>query len=48
MSMETSLNYNFQRKFENHIDWLLNIIKSEKYYEIEASIINIQQEVCFE
>ena len=36
--METSLNYNFQRKSENHLDWLLNIIKSEKYYQIEAHV----------
>ncbi|HEY5686948.1 MAG TPA: hypothetical protein VIS27_01435 [Yeosuana sp.] len=46
--METSLNYNFQRKSENHVDWLLNIIKSEKYYEIEGIILNNQQEIRFE
>lgn len=48
MTMETSLNYNFQRKSENHVDWLLNIIKSEKYYEIEGIILNNQQEIRFE
>ena len=46
--METSLNYNFQRKSKNHVDWFLNIIKSEKYYQIEAIILNNQQEVRFE
>jgi hypothetical protein len=45
--METSLNYNFQRKSENHVDWLLNIIKSEKYYQIEGLILNKQEDVCF-
>jgi len=46
--METSLNYNFQRKSENHVDWLLNIIKSEKYYKMEALILNKQQDERFE
>lgn len=46
--METSLNYNFQRKSENHLDWLLNIIKSEKYYQIEGVILKGQEEVFFD
>ncbi len=37
--MKTTLNYKFRRKSENHLDWLINIIKSEKYYLIEASIV---------
>jgi hypothetical protein len=48
MTMGTSLNYNFERKSQNHVDWLLNIIKSEKYYQIEGLILNNQQEVRFE
>lgn len=38
--METTLNYNFKRQSENHLDWLINIIKSERYYEIEATLVN--------
>ena len=37
--MKTTLNYKFKRKSENHLDWLINIIKSEKYYLIEANIV---------
>ena len=39
--MKTTLNYNFKRQSKNHLDWLLNIIKSEKYYQIEASIVGM-------
>ncbi len=38
--METTLNYHFKRQSENHLDWLINIIKSEKYYQVEGNIIN--------
>lgn len=34
--METTLNYKFKRQFKNHLDWLVNIIKSEKYYQFEG------------
>lgn len=37
--MEATLNYSFNRKSENHFDWLLNIIKSEKYYEADSYIV---------
>ena len=30
--MEATLNYPFSRKSKNHLDWMVNIIKSEKYY----------------
>lgn len=40
--MKTTLNYNFKRQSKNHLDWLVNIIKSEKYYQIEGDIINFQ------
>ncbi len=36
--MQTTLNYNFKRKSANHLDWLLNIIKSERYFEMECSV----------
>jgi hypothetical protein len=34
--METTLNYPFERKSKNHLDWMINIIKSEKYYLYEG------------
>ena len=37
--METTLPYSFRRKSKNHLDWLLNIVKSEKYYLAEAYIV---------
>ena len=36
--MQTTLNYNFKRKSANHLDWLLNIIKSERYFEMEYAV----------
>jgi hypothetical protein len=30
--MEATLNYPFTRKSKNHLDWMINIIKSEKYF----------------
>lgn len=41
--MEATLNYNFNRKSENHFDWLLNVIKSEKYYEADSYIIPLNK-----
>lgn len=35
--MKTTLNYNFKRQSKNHLDWLVNFIKSERYFEIESS-----------
>ncbi|XCF07479.1 hypothetical protein ABI125_06375 [Tamlana crocina] len=40
--METTLKYTFKRRSENHLDWLINIVKSEKYYQLEASIVNLK------
>ncbi|MEZ4856368.1 MAG: hypothetical protein R2812_07855 [Gelidibacter sp.] len=41
--MEATLNYNFARKSENHLDWLLNVIKSEKYYEADSYIVTLDK-----
>ena len=30
--MKSTLNYNFKRQSKNYLDWMLNVIKSEKYY----------------
>ncbi|MFI0427916.1 hypothetical protein [Mariniflexile sp. HMF6888] len=38
--METTLKYNFKRQSKNHLDWLINIIKSERYFETEATLIS--------
>ncbi|CDF77927.1 hypothetical protein BN863_2150 [Formosa agariphila KMM 3901] len=37
--MEKTLHYRFQRRSKNYFDWLLNIIKSEKYYQAEGVIV---------
>lgn len=37
--MDTTLNYSFTRKSENHLDWMINIIKSEKYYLHEGFVV---------
>lgn len=39
--MKTELNYNFKRQTENHLDWLINFIKSERCFEIEATILTV-------
>lgn len=44
--MKTTLNYSFKRQSENHLDWLINTIKSERYYEIEATIVNFNTNIC--
>lgn len=41
--MGATLNYSFRRKSENYFDWLLNIIKSEKYYEADSYIISLNK-----
>ena len=41
--METTLNYPFKRRSENHLDWLLNIIKSEKYHEADSYILPLNK-----
>ncbi len=42
MIMEATLTYSFNRKSENHFDWLLNIVKSEKYYEADSQIVSLK------
>lgn len=37
--MEKVLNYKFNRRSENHLDWLYHVIRSEKYYQADAVII---------
>ncbi|HLW06325.1 hypothetical protein [Xanthomarina gelatinilytica] len=41
--MEATLNYRFNRQSENHLDWLLNIIKSEKYYQADSYIVPLNE-----
>lgn len=38
--METTLRYNFTRRSQNYFDWLINTIKSEKYYMVESQIVD--------
>lgn len=38
--MEANLKYQFKRQSKNHFDWLINFVKSERYYEIEATLVN--------
>ncbi|MGJ5641764.1 hypothetical protein [Formosa sp. S-31] len=38
--MDQILRYRFQRRSKNHYDWLLNIIKSEKYFQAEGMIVS--------
>jgi hypothetical protein len=45
--METTLTYAFRRKSENHLDWLLNIVKSEKYFQAESYIVNHSNQDSF-
>ncbi len=40
--MEQILRYRFKRRSKNHYDWLLNIIKSEKYYQAEGMIVSMK------
>lgn len=39
--METTLTYRFRRQTKNHLDWLLYIVKSERYFEDEGFVSNI-------
>lgn len=43
--METTLKYKFKRRSKNHLDWLINIVKSERYYQLEASIVDVKNGV---
>lgn len=40
--METTLKYKFKRQSENYLDWLVNTVKSEKYYLAEGCIIKLK------
>tara|TARA_R100000306_G_C4343953_1_gene126667 strand:+ start:365 stop:505 length:141 start_codon:yes stop_codon:yes gene_type:complete len=37
--MELALKYRFKRRTKNHLEWLMDVIKSEKYYQAESSIL---------
>lgn len=37
--MERALNYPFQRKSENFLEWLHDTVKSEKYFEVDSMIV---------
>jgi len=39
--METTLQYPFTRKSKNYLDWMINVIKSEKYYLDEGFAVVI-------
>jgi hypothetical protein len=41
--MEATLNYNFKRKSDSYLDWLMNTIKSEKYFQAEGDIFSIEE-----
>lgn len=36
--MQYSLNYRFERRTKNHFEWLINVIKSEKYYQADSYV----------
>ncbi|MGY0392160.1 hypothetical protein ACW5R3_06375 [Bizionia sp. KMM 8389] len=36
--MRQVLHYHFERRSENHLDWLINVIKSEKYFQADSII----------
>jgi len=40
--METTLNYNFKRQSKSYLDWLVNIIKSEKHHQFEGNIVHLK------
>jgi hypothetical protein len=44
--MDTILTYRFRSQSKNHLDWLVNIIKSEKYFEYEGSVSNIKKQAA--
>ncbi len=37
--MKQTLHYQFKRRSENHLDWLINVIKSEKYFQADSFIM---------
>ncbi|MBW2936528.1 hypothetical protein KXJ69_00325 [Aureisphaera sp. CAU 1614] len=41
--MGATLHYRFERRSKNYFDWLLNTIKSERYYQSEAMIVNVSK-----
>lgn len=40
--MKATLNYTFERQSKNHLDWMIYVIKSEKYYEFEGEIMTFK------
>ncbi|MCX7549879.1 hypothetical protein [Xanthomarina sp. F2636L] len=41
--MRQALHYQFERRSKNHLDWMANIIKSEKYFQADSIIITNRQ-----
>jgi len=37
--MERALNYSFKRKSSNFMEWLHDVVKSEKYFEVDSIIL---------
>ncbi|HRV54307.1 MAG: hypothetical protein R2802_13285 [Flavobacteriaceae bacterium] len=38
--MQNALNYRFERKSKNFLDWLVYTVRSEKYHQVEGFIVN--------
>ncbi|EMQ94267.1 hypothetical protein D778_00982 [Xanthomarina gelatinilytica] len=36
--MRQALPYHFERRSKNHLDWLVNVIKSETYFQADSII----------
>ncbi|MFV0572595.1 MAG: hypothetical protein ACK5M1_09230 [Xanthomarina gelatinilytica] len=34
--MRQALPYHFERRSKNHLDWLVNVIKSETYFQADS------------
>ncbi|SFN80280.1 hypothetical protein SAMN04487989_104103 [Bizionia echini] len=41
--MKQTLHYQFKRRSKNHLDWLINVIKSEKYFQADSIILTNNQ-----
>lgn len=37
--MEKALNYSFKRRSASYMEWLYEVIKSERYFQVDAMIV---------
>ncbi len=37
--MEKALNYSFKRRSSSYMEWLYEVIKSEKYFQVDAVVV---------